>query len=155
MSMLTGGLDHVATITNDGDRLKQFYVDNIGATVEHDGPEFPGGPRMLIINIGPATELNVFEIEDNDEATRQTPMFGRGRIDHLGFQAADLDAFDEIRSRLMDAGATDGVVTEFGRKISLFFRDPDQMECEVLVANPDVDPDNLKFGTPFARYVDD
>ena len=150
--MLTSGLDHVATITNDGDRLKQFYVDIFGATVERDGPEFPGGPRMIILNIGPATELNVFEIDDNDEASKQTPMFGRGRIDHIGLHAADLDGFDEIRRRLMAAGATDGVVTEFGRKISLFFRDPDAMECEVLFDNPDADPDDLRFGTPSARY---
>ena len=155
--MLTDGLDHVATITGDADRLRDFYVDVFGATVEHDGPEFPGGPRMLIVNIGPATELNVFEIDGNTEAERQTPMFGRGRLDHIGLQAADLDAFDTIRRRLMDAGATDGTVTEFGRKISLFFRDPDQMECEVLVPNPDVTPDTpaseLRFGNEFARYA--
>ncbi|MDH3684454.1 MAG: VOC family protein, partial [Acidimicrobiia bacterium] len=106
--MLTDGIDHVATITNDADRLKQFYVDVFGATVERDGPEFPGGPRMLIINLGPATELNVFEIDGNTEADRQTPMFGRGRLDHIGLHAGSLEAFDEIRRRLMAAGATDG-----------------------------------------------
>ncbi|MGI9623715.1 MAG: VOC family protein [Acidimicrobiales bacterium] len=150
--MLTGGLDHVATITNDADRLKDFLVEVFGATVERDGPEFPGGPRMLIVNVGPNTELNIFEIEDNEEAAKQTPMFGRGRIDHLGFLASDLASFEEIRQRLMDRGATDGVVTEFGRKISLFFRDPDQMECEVLVDNPDANPDDLRFGSPSARF---
>lgn len=150
--MLTSGIDHVATITNDGDRLVQFYVDVFGATVERDGPEFPGGPRMIILNIGPKTELNVFEIDDNDQADHQTPMFGRGRIDHIGIQAADLDGFEEIRRRLMERGANDGVVTEFGRKISLFFRDPDAMECEVLFDNPDANLDDLRFGTPSARF---
>ena len=150
--MLLQGIDHVATITNDGDRLKQFYAEVFGATVERDGPEFPGGPRMIILNLAPGSELNVFEIEDNDEATKQTPMFGRGRIDHIGLHAADLDAFSEIRERLIAAGAADRVVTEFGRKLSIFFRDPDQMEGEVLVANPDADPDDLRFGTPSARF---
>ncbi|NNE11907.1 MAG: VOC family protein [Ilumatobacter sp.] len=150
--MLTEGLDHVATITNDGDRLKQFYVDVFGATIERDGPEFPGGPRMIILNLGPHTELNVFEIDGNDEADRQTPMFGRGRLDHIGLRAADLDSFTEIRRRLMEVGATDGVVTEFGRKISLFFRDPDRMECEVLFANPDAEDGNLRFGTRSSRF---
>lgn len=151
--MLTDGIDHVATITNDGDRLKRFYVDLFGATVERDGPEFPGGPRMIILNLGPTTELNVFEINDNDEASRQTPMFGRGRLDHIGLHAASLEAFDQIRERLMAVGASDGIVTEFGRKISLFFRDPDQMECEVLHPNPDAHPDDLRFGTPSPRYA--
>jgi len=146
------GIDHVATITNDGDRLKRFYIDVFGATVERDGPEFPGGPRMIILNLAPGSELNVFEIEGNAEADRQTPMFGRGRIDHIGLHAADLDSFAEVRERLIAAGASDRIVTEFGRKLSIFFRDPDGMEGEVLVANPDADPDDLRFGTPSARF---
>jgi len=150
--VLLQGIDHVATITNDGDRLKAFYVDVFEATVERDGPEFPGGPRMIILNLGPGSELNVFEIEDNEEADRQTPMFGRGRLDHIGLHAADLETFSEIRERLITAGAADRVVTEFGRKLSLFFRDPDEMECEVLVANPDADPDDLRFGTRSPRF---
>ncbi len=151
--MLTDGIDHVATITNDGDRLIAFYSEVFGATVEMDGPEYPGGPRMIVLNIGPGTELNVFQIDGNDQADHQTPMFGRGRLDHIGFHAADLDSFAEIRQRLMQAGATDGVVTEFGRKISCFFRDPDQLECEVLFANPDAEEGNLRFGTPSARFT--
>ena len=150
--MLLQGIDHVATITNDGDRLKQFYVDVFDATIERDGPEFPGGPRMIIINLAEGTELTVFEIDDNSEADRQTPMFGRGRLDHIGLHAADLDTFAEIRERLIARGAADRIVTVFGRKLSLFFRDPDQMECEVLVANPDADPSNLIFGEQSTRF---
>ena len=50
----------------------------------------------------------------------------------------------------MDAGATDGVVTDFGRKLSLFFRDPDAMECEVLVDNPS--PNTRPPGTAVEEY---
>lgn len=153
--MLTAGMDHVATITNDADRLRTFYTTVFGATVERDGPEFPGGPRMMVINIGPTTELNVFEIEDNDQADHQTPMFGRGRLDHIGLRASDLAAFTEIRGRLFAAGATDGTVTEFGRKLSVFFRDPDQMECEVVVSNPDAEEGQLRFGTRSRRFHPD
>ena len=55
-----------------------------------------------------------------------------------------------IRARLMAGGATDGVVTDFGRKLSLFFRDPDAMECEVLVANPT--PGVRPVGSAVAEY---
>jgi catechol 2,3-dioxygenase-like lactoylglutathione lyase family enzyme len=144
--MFLQGIDHVATITRDGDRLKQFYVDMFEATVERDGPEFPGGPRMIILNLGTGSELNVFEIDDNDQADHQVPMFGRGRIDHVGLHAADLDSFGKIRDRLIVAGAADRVVTIFGRKLSLLFRDPDRMEWEVLVANPDFVPSNPTLG---------
>ena len=149
--MLTQGLDHVAVITNDSDQLQSFYIGMFGATVESDGEEFPGGPRMTVINIGPATELNVFEIDDNEQADHQTPMFGRGRLDHIGLHAASLEDFGEIRSRLMAAGATDGTVTDFGRKLSLFFRDPDRMECEVLVTNPE--PGQAPMGSASHLYA--
>jgi len=148
--MLTQGLDHVAVITSDSDRLQQFYADMFGATVESDGEEYPGGPRLTVINIGPSTELNVFEIDGNDQAEHQTPMFGRGRLDHIGLRAASLDDFNRIRDRLMAVGATDGVVTDFGRKISLFFRDPDLMECEVLADNPE--PGRNPPGSPSHLY---
>ena len=37
VTMLTQGLDHVAVITNDSDRLQAFYIDMFAATVESDG----------------------------------------------------------------------------------------------------------------------
>lgn len=148
--MLLDGIDHVATITADSDRLQEFLIEVFEATVEFDGPEYPGGPRMTVINVGPHTELNVFQVDDNTEASKQTPMFGRGRIDHIGFQAPSIPVFEQIRERLMDAGATDGVVTDFGRKLSLFFRDPDAMECEVLVPNPA--PGSRPLGSAVAEY---
>ena len=89
---------------------------------------------MTIIRIGPHTELNIFTIEGNTEADRQTPMFGRGRIDHIGLQAADAEAFATIRERLIAAGAGDGTVNDFGGAYSMFFRDPDGLEGEVLIA---------------------
>ncbi len=153
--MLTSGLNHVAFITNDLDRLKAFYVEVFDAEVGRDGAEFPdgSGPRLGIIHLGDHTELNVFEIEGNTEADRQTPMFGRGRVDHFGLQAADLASFEEIRRRLMDRGAADDFVTDFGPMLSIFFRDPDGLEGEVCVTNPDHVPGvSNPPGTRAARY---
>jgi hypothetical protein len=108
---------------------------------------------LSFINVGPHSELNVFEIDDNDEAARQTPMFGRGRIDHMGLQAASVDAFDTIRQRLIDRGSTDGFVTDFGPVLSLFFVDPDGLEGEVCVTNPDAAPGVVNPpGTPAKGY---
>jgi hypothetical protein len=109
--------------------------------------------RLSFIDIGPHTELNVFQIDGNSEAEHQTPMFGRGRLDHVGLHAASLDAFDTIRGRLMARGATDGFVTDFGPILSLFFTDPDGLEGEVCVVNPDRAPGVVNPpGTPAARY---
>ena len=96
----------------------------------------------------------MFQLPGNTEADRQTPMFERGRIDHMGLQAASLEAFEEIRRRLIARGAADEFVTDFGPILSLFFRDPDGLEGEVCVPNPDAVPGVANPpGTPAARYV--
>ena len=61
-------------------------------------------------------------------------MWGRGRLDHFGLQAASAESFEAIRRRLVERGASDGNVNDFGSVRSLFFRDPDGLEGEVLVA---------------------
>jgi catechol 2,3-dioxygenase-like lactoylglutathione lyase family enzyme len=155
--MLLKGLNHVGMITNDASRLNQFYQEVFDAEILRDGAEpGPGGAngvRMSIIKIGDWAELNVFEIGGNTEADRQTPMFGRGRLDHLALQADSLDAFETIRARLMERGAADDFVTDFGPMLSLFFRDPDGLECECCVENPDAVPGEFHPpGTRAARY---
>jgi catechol 2,3-dioxygenase-like lactoylglutathione lyase family enzyme len=154
--MLLKGLNHVAILTNDTERLHAFYQEVFDAPVLRDGPETPDDAdlRLSIINVGPFSELNVFQIRGNTEADRQTPMFGRGRIDHLALQAGSIEAFDAIRKRLMERGASDGFVTDFGPILSVFFRDPDGLECEVCVENPDALPGiHHPPGTPAARYA--
>jgi catechol 2,3-dioxygenase-like lactoylglutathione lyase family enzyme len=154
--MLTNGLNHVATLTNDAKRLHAFYEEVFEAEVVRDAPELEGeeAVRLSIVMIGPHTELNVFQIEGNTEADRQVPMFGRGRLDHFALQAASLEAFETIRDRLMARGASDAFVTDFGPMLSLFFRDPDGLEGEVCVTNPDAVPGvTHPPGTPARRYV--
>jgi catechol 2,3-dioxygenase-like lactoylglutathione lyase family enzyme len=155
--MLTSGFNHVAVLTSDTERFHSFYEEVFDAVVLRDGPETSDGPpgvRLSIVHVGPSSELNVFQIDGNSEARRQTPMFGRGRLDHIAFQAASLEAFETIRDRLMARGATDDFVTDFGPILSVFFRDPDGLECEVCVANPDAVPGvSNPPGTRSARYT--
>jgi catechol 2,3-dioxygenase-like lactoylglutathione lyase family enzyme len=152
-SVLTDGFNHVALLTSDSSRLQEFYRDVFEAEIVDVALAEPGA-RLSFIKIGPDAEFNVFEIEGNTQAQRQTPTFERGRIDRLGLNAASLDAFEEIRRRLIERGAADEFVTDFGPVLSVFFRDPDGLEGEVCVRNPDavaglVNPP----GTPAARYA--
>jgi catechol 2,3-dioxygenase-like lactoylglutathione lyase family enzyme len=152
--VLLSGINHVAVLTGDTDRFLEFYGGVFDATSET--LEERDGFRLTLVSIGESAELNVFELPDNTEHRRQRPMFGRGRLDHLALQAASLDAFDEIRNRLVARGATDGFVTDFGHILSLFFRDPDGLEAEVCVANPDAAPGvHNPPGTPSRRYHPD
>jgi catechol 2,3-dioxygenase-like lactoylglutathione lyase family enzyme len=147
--MLLDGINHVAVITGDTARFVAFYGEVFGATVLEE-LHVPFG-RLTLVGIGGGRELNVFEVDGSTEADRQVPMFGRGRLDHMGFQAASRDAFDEVRRRLMARGATDGFVTDFGWFYSLFFVDPDGLECEVLTASPNPGATNPP-GTPAPGY---
>jgi catechol 2,3-dioxygenase-like lactoylglutathione lyase family enzyme len=156
--MLLNGINHVATLTNDMERLHAFYREVFDADATMLGgeaaPPDGAGVQLSFVELGDGTQLNVFQVDGNAEAQRQTPMFGRGRIDHIGLRAASLEAFEEIRRRLIERGAADEFVTDFGPELSLFFTDPDGLEGEVLVANPDAEPGvHNPPGTPAARYV--
>jgi catechol 2,3-dioxygenase-like lactoylglutathione lyase family enzyme len=137
--MLLDGVNHVAVVTRDLPRLQAFYREvfdaEIGAVVDA-GP----GQRLGFIHIGSDTALNVFAPSGDDVQPDRSAMGARGAIDHMGLRAASKEAFDDIRGRLMARGAADDFVTDFGPHLSIFFRDPDGLECEVLVANPDAVP---------------
>ncbi len=149
--MLLSGLNHVAVLTGDTERFLEFYASVFGAT--HEVLQEREGFKLTLVWVGPTSELNVFELADNSEHERQVPMFGRGRLDHLALEAASLDAFEEIRDRLVARGATDGFVTDFGHILSLFFRDPDGLESEVCVQNPDAQEGvRNPPGTPALRF---
>jgi catechol 2,3-dioxygenase-like lactoylglutathione lyase family enzyme len=149
--MLLSGINHVAVLTGDTDRLVSFYSEVFDA--RSTTLQRTDGFRVTAIWLGASAELNVFEIADNDEHTHQVPMFGRGRLDHMALQVASLESFDEVRSRLLERNSTDGFVTDFGHMLSLFFCDPDGLECEVCVPNPDAQPDTFNPpGTPSSRY---
>ena len=146
------GFQHVALLTNDAERLHAFYRDVFDAEVIRTNDLHPGA-TLSFIDLGGGADFNVFEIEGNTEAQRQTPMFGRGRLDHVGLRAESLESFETIRDRLIDKGASDGFVTDFGPMLSIFFTDPDGLEGEVCVENPDAKPGvHNPPGTPAARY---
>jgi catechol 2,3-dioxygenase-like lactoylglutathione lyase family enzyme len=149
--VLLNGFNHVAILTKDTKRFVDFYRDVFEAEVDADQNE--AGGILTFVSIGEQAEINLFEVPGNSEADRQAPMFGRGRIDHLGLQADSLEAFEEIRRRLIGRGAADEFVTDFGPILSMFFTDPDGLEGEVCVANPDAKPGVFNPpGTPAARY---
>ena len=60
-------------------------------------------------------------------------MFGRGHLDHFALGMADAESFEEARERLVRAGASDGMVTDFGSVRSVFFVDPDGFEAEIAL----------------------
>ena len=134
MATVLDGVNHIAILTRDMDRFIRFYQEAFDATVVHDNRTHGGhvGERMVILALGGQSAFNVFEVPGNTQAHVQTPMFGRGRLDHFGLNARSRETFEHVRTRLMQLGASDGTMTDFGAALSVFFRDPDGLEAEVV-----------------------
>ncbi|MDP9458778.1 MAG: VOC family protein [Actinomycetota bacterium] len=131
MATRLGGLHHVALVTEDLDRLTGFYRDvfdaDIGFVMEEDGV------RRAMIDLGSGAALHPFEIADNPNGRGLPGPFVRGHIDHLALNVPDPDTFEALRDRLVEAGVSDGTVTDFGSVRSVSFQDPDGADCEIAI----------------------
>lgn len=134
---LLHGVHHITFITADMDRLIAFYERVFDARVIVDMEE--DGLRHTFIEVGPHTVLHPFQIPGVEPPGSQ-PMFQRGRLDHFAFHAASLDAFRELRRRVVAEGADkgDGVVTDMGSLLLFSFTDPDAGRQEVVWVKPGV-----------------
>jgi len=145
-------LGYVAVITGDTTRFLEFYQGVFEAEVVAEQRMGDEGV-LTLVHLGGGRDWNDFE-RFGTPAPDHTPMFGRGPLDHLGLQAPSIEAFEEIRRRLIERGAADEFVTDFGPVLSMFFTDPDGLELEVCVSNPDWVPGVFNGpGTPAKRYV--
>jgi catechol 2,3-dioxygenase-like lactoylglutathione lyase family enzyme len=136
---LLDDLHHIAFLTADMDRLIAFYERIFDARVTFDRTEEdPPRRRHVLIEVGPHTVLHPFEVDGVEPPGRQ-PIFARGRIDHLAFNASTEEAFREIRRRLIAEGAHStegGLVTDMGSCWSFTFYDPDDAWHEVMWIKP-------------------
>lgn len=132
---LLAGMNHVASLTEDMDRLKDFYTRVFDATCVMD-EVIPHGPwenaRHAFIDLAAGCVLHPWE-RPGSAWLAPMAIFDRGRVDHIALQAASREAFDDLRERLVDEGASDGTISDFGSLVSIFFRDPDGMEAEVAL----------------------
>jgi catechol 2,3-dioxygenase-like lactoylglutathione lyase family enzyme len=128
---ITRGFNHVATLTTNIERHADFYKSAFGAEVIFRMDASAEHPRMFILDLGEDAALNVFEVSQELMIGEQRMMGGRGAIDHFALAVASLDALEEVKQRLIDAGADIGEIQRLGSEWSLFFRDVDGMELEV------------------------
>ena len=128
---ITTGFNHVATLTSDMERTVGFYQDAFEASVTFEMKARPDHPRMVILDLGGGAALNVFEVAPDDIIGERRRQGGRGAIDHFGLAVDSLGTLEQMRERLVAAGAEIGEIQRLGDEWSLFFRDPDGMELEV------------------------
>ena len=129
---VTTGFNHIATLTADLDRLVDFYTKVFDAKVTFEMEKTPDHPRMTILDMGGGSALNVFEAGADEIVGDRSKMGGRGPIDHFGIAVDSMETLENVRDRLVEAGSFIGEIQQLGDHWSLFFRDIDGMELEVL-----------------------
>ena len=135
---LVDGISHVATVTEDLDRMVGFYQRVFDAEVS--GVMEEEGLRHQMILLGDQVALHPFELSWV-QPDQRFEMFDRGRLDHFGVTAPSVAALLEIRDRLLaerdGAGATDAQIRDFGSLYSLHYVDPDGVNLEVNLFKED------------------
>lgn len=129
---LTTGVDHIALLSRDLDRLIAFYVDIFDATVRFDIAE--GTVRHAAIDVGGGTYLHAFDAPTSDHATGKADAFRRGHLDHVSLTVEDEATFQELRRRLVEHGASDGSVVDWGLCREVVYADPDGCVGEISIA---------------------
>ena len=128
---VTTGFNHIATCTADLDRVVRFYGEAFDAVVTFEMQATPDHPRMAIIDLGGGAALNVFEVPADSIVGDRGTQGGRGPIDHYAVAVPSRQVLEQVKERLVAAGAEIGEIQRLGGEWSLFFRDPDGMEHEV------------------------
>ena len=134
---VTSGFNHVATLTADMDRTVQFYRDAFDAELLFEMDAKGDHPRMSIISLGAGAALNVFEVAPDDIIGERRKQGHRGAIDHYALAVDSKAVLEQVKERLVAAGAEVGEIQRLGSEWSLFFRDPDGMELEVCAKADD------------------
>lgn len=134
---VTAGAHHLTVFTRDMDRLIRFYRDMFDADIAFDmsetGPD-GGTLRHALIGLGNGFALHPFQMPaETGHEDGSMQMGKRGHIDHLALRVDDEESLQEVRRRLVEAGASDGTVTDFGAIRLISFEDPDGMEGEVAL----------------------
>ena len=150
--MLLSGINHVAVLTQDTERFHAFYGEVFGATVFAEETVSEGRRQAACRSCHAPARSSTCRAPGPARTTLRCSA-SPGRSTTSASRPSAQEAFDEIRRRLIERGATDGFVTDFGVAISLFFIDPDGLEGEVVLDTPGTGPADMKPpGTPAAGY---
>ena len=129
---VTAGIHHVALLTEDLDRFVAFYHEVFDAALVANIVE-EHGMRHAMVEVGQGAVLHAFEQPERSDARGSAVMFGRGHLDHLALNVPDREAFEDVRARLVEVGASDGTITDFGSVCSVSFLDPDGTDAEIAL----------------------
>jgi catechol-2,3-dioxygenase len=125
-------LNHAVLYVRDARRSAAFYTEALGMTVRH---AIGDGQAIFLRSPGSDNDhdLGLFSVGDEVGAS----LAGRNIVGlyHLAWQVDTLDELDRLRSILSERAALVGA-SDHGVSKSLYARDPDGLEFEVMWAVP-------------------
>lgn len=145
---MTSGINHVALVTADLDRFVGFYTSVFDGQVFAELSEGP--VRHALIDLGGGMALHPFEFAGRPADGPFGEMFERGHLDHVSLNVADEETFQLLRRRLVECGASDGTMTDFGAVRTVAYRDPDGWWGEIAIwtGGEPVPLDEAEVSTP-------
>ena len=121
-------LNHAVLYVGDVDRSVAFYTSTLGFTVVY---AFPGAAFLRAKGSVNDHDLGLFAIGTQTPG----PQEGRRGLYHLAWQVDTIDDLVAIRGQLGEIGALAGE-SDHGTSKSLYAKDPDGIEFEVMWATP-------------------
>jgi len=124
-------MNHAVLYVRDASRHQRFYEDVLGFVTVIDGH----GPYVFMR--GPAS-TNHHDIAFFTIGEQAQPSEAGGRtvgLYHIAWEVDTLDQLEEMRERLDRAGALAGM-SDHGANKSLYAKDPDGIEFEVMWLTP-------------------
>jgi catechol 2,3-dioxygenase-like lactoylglutathione lyase family enzyme len=134
MATSISGVNHIALVSGDIDRLADFYETVFGAEIV---ARSEGVPRKCVIRVADRTNLHVFEVGPDRARKPGDDPFDPGSISHFALEARDGHAFVGVRARLVAADRSDGSVHEAADLYTMFATDPDGLFIEWVVRKVD------------------
>jgi catechol-2,3-dioxygenase len=122
-------LNHAVLWVKDASESAAFYRDVLGFEVVAD----MGGGKAIFMRADGSDndhDLGLFSVGSRPAAAPQSPG-----LYHLAWQVHTIEDLAAMRSRLADAGSLVGE-SDHGASKSLYARDPDGIEFEVMWAVP-------------------
>ena len=122
------GLDHFALNVKDMKRAENFYTQVLGFPVIHR-TETQAGLKHIEVDAGNVA-IALFELPDLDLKAAHKTMTDDGYL-HFAF-GAPYSQFDATMQALKAEGALmDGEPRDWGKSVSVYFRDPDNHQLEI------------------------
>jgi len=132
---VTANLHHVAITVTDIDTSVAWYKDVFGFEELMRDEHFQGSGGYAVVVGKPDFSMAVVL---NHHPTNKGELFDPTRtgLDHVGFTVADRDALVEWESKLSNKGVKHSAITDHDWGSSLNFRDPDDMQLQLVAFAP-------------------